>query len=97
MYELLGFLIRKGNFCIIDEKKLTIMVSSLEGDLTNIVLKQGLLKINPLAAEGYFAVFMDVLEFVALKHKKDLEELENLDQKEDVGSDDSTEEEDLWL
>jgi hypothetical protein len=100
IHELLVFLIKKNNFCILDEKTKTITVSSLLEDLSDIYIHEGTLKIKPLAASGYFSVFMDVLEFVAKKHQA---EIDRLEQDHDVG-DESTEDDepteddgDWWL
>ena len=99
--ELFSFLIKKKNFCTFSEKRLVITVSSMIEDLADIYISRNTLKIEPLAAVGYFQVFMDVLEFIAKKHR---EEVEAKDQENKVFlDDDSTEDEsteddgELWL
>ena len=74
----------------------TIMVSSVEEDLAEIYIHAGTLRISPLASAGYFQVFMDVLGFLAEKHRGEMEELENSEKKKEIGEDDSTEDDGEW-
>ncbi len=89
--ELFASLIAKKNFCILKDKDRTMVVSSVTEDLAEIFVHEGTLKIIPLSSEGYFKVFMDALEFIAERHKKEVESLKDLEE------DESTEEEDWWL
>ena len=63
--EMLEFLIRKGNFCIMLEEEKTIVVSSNIEDIADIIIFKSSVFINPLSADGFFKVFMDMLEFIA--------------------------------
>lgn len=98
--QLFSFLLDKKNFCTLNDRRLIISVSSIVEDLADIYIARGTLMIQPLAAEGYFQVFMDVLEFVAKKHREEVEAgigtpIEEVDE-EDI----STEEDDdgdWWL
>ena len=65
--QLFKFLIEKKNFCVLIEEEKTIVVSNNMEDVADIVLAAGTLIINPLAEEGFFKVFMDMIEFVAKK------------------------------
>jgi len=99
--ELFSFLIKKKNFCTFNERRLIITVSSIVEDLADIYISRNTLKIDPLAAEGYFQVFMDVLEFVAKKHREEMEakDQENNTPPEDESTEDESTEDDgeLWL
>jgi len=63
--EMLEFLIRKGSFCIMLEEEKTIVVSSNIEDIADIIIFKSSVFINPLSADGFFKVFMDMLEFIA--------------------------------
>ena len=95
--ELQTFLIRKGNFCIYHDPTHTIGVSSDFQNLASIFIDSNTLKITPLASEGYFKVFMDVLEFVANSHRENMKQIEQKSSSECSQEDESTEEDDLWL
>ena len=99
--DLFHFLIDKKNFCTFNDRKLIISVSSVVEDLADIYIARDTLKIQPLAAEGYFQVFMDVLEFIAKKHREEVEAAAKNATAEEVDEEDiSTEEDDdgdWWL
>tara|TARA_R110000824_G_scaffold269567_1_gene458028 strand:- start:88 stop:483 length:396 start_codon:yes stop_codon:yes gene_type:complete len=101
--ELQTFLIKKGNFCIYNDPTHTIEISNDFRNLARIFIDDNTLRITPLAAEGYFKIFMDVLEFVAGLHREKIEEIEKMKQIEQKNlldcseEDESTEEDDLWL
>tara|TARA_Y100001973_G_C5162150_1_gene314125 strand:- start:110 stop:475 length:366 start_codon:yes stop_codon:yes gene_type:complete len=91
--ELFKFLINKKNFCILRDDDRTIMVSSIEEELAEVFVHAGTLKIIPQSNEGYFEVFMDVLEFIANRHKEEMKKLSDVDD-----DDESTEEDgEIWL
>ena len=93
--DLFKALVAKKNFCSLTDKDRTIIISSIDGELAEAFIHEGTLKVIPLAAEGYFQVFMDVLEFLAERHKEELNE-----KAQDIGDDESTEEDedaDWWL
>ena len=89
--ELFSYLIEKKNFCILKDNDMTIVVTSYDDDLAEIFIHAGTLKIIPQSPEGYFQVFMDVLEFLADRYRKEklVEEPEDDDSTEDDGE--------LWL
>lgn len=92
--ELLFFLNKKKNFSILEEEKRSIKVSSDYDDLADIYIHTGTLKIVPLASEGYFKVFMDVLEFISEKYKKEVLMIPRSDLDDDESTEDDGE---LWL
>ena len=92
--ELLVFLNKKKNFSILEEEKRSIKVSSDYDDLADIYIHAGTLKIVPLASEGYFKVFMDVLEFISEKYKKEVLKIPLFDLDDDESTEDDGE---LWL
>tara|TARA_Y100000592_G_C5478715_1_gene324036 strand:+ start:1257 stop:1625 length:369 start_codon:yes stop_codon:yes gene_type:complete len=92
--ELLVFLNKKKNFSILEEEKRSIKVSSDYEDLADIYIHVGTLKIVPLTSEGYFKVFMDVLEFISEKYKKEVLKLPPIDPDDDESTEDDGE---LWL
>ena len=71
--DLFDFLIEKKNFCTLKDNDRTIVASNDTEELAEIFIHVSTLKIIPLASDGYFKVFMDVLEFVANMHKKEME------------------------
>jgi hypothetical protein len=93
--ELFSYLIERKNFCTMKDKDKTIAVSASFGELAEVFIHVGTLKVIPLSPDGYFKVFMDVLEFVAKKHEKEIERLKDPPKIRDDG-DESTEE-DWWL
>lgn len=97
--ELNSFLILKKNFCFLIEITGTITVSSDVEDLAEIFIHRGTLKITPLASEGYFKVFMDTLEFISEKHKKEFKMLEERETPKPKDDDDESTEDDgeMWL
>jgi len=95
--ELNLFLIKKKNFCFFSNTTKAIIVSSDLEDLAEIFIHRGTLKVTPLAAEGYFKIFMDMLEFISKKHKKETEDKAKVKVKT-TEEDESTEDDgDLWL
>jgi len=95
--ELNLFLIKKKNFCFFSDATKVIIVSSDLEDLAEIFIHRGTLKVTPLAAEGYFKIFMDMLEFISKKHKKETEDKAKVKVKT-TEEDESTEDDgDLWL
>lgn len=96
IYELFSYLINKKNFCTFKDDNRTIVASSLDEDLAEIYIHAGTLRISPLASVGYFQVFMDVLGFLANKHKEEMKLLEVKEQKKEIGEDDSTEDDGEW-
>jgi len=92
--ELLVFLNKKRNFSILEEEKRSIKVSSDYDDLADVYIHAGTLKIIPLTSEGYFKVFMDVLEFISEKYKKEISNTSPLDPDDDESTEDDGE---LWL
>mgnify|MGYP003113480515 CR=1 FL=1 len=93
--ELFSFLISKNNFCLFKDNDRTIVVSSIEEDLAEVFIHAGTLKIVPQASEGYFKIFMDVLEFIANKHKEEMKQLSS-PEDEETEEDDSTEDDGEW-
>jgi hypothetical protein len=95
--ELNSFLIVKKNFCFLTEVSGTIIVSTAVEDLAEIFIHRGTLKISPLAAEGYFKVFMDTLEFISVKYGQETDVLKEKSANE-IDDDESTEDDgDMWL
>ena len=70
-----SFLVEKSNFCFLTDDNQTVVVSTVEEEVAEIFIHAGTLKIIPQASEGYFQVFMDVLEFVSSKHIKEMEDV----------------------
>lgn len=94
--DLFTFLIQKNNFCIFKDNNQTILITSDIEELAEIYIHAGTLKVTPLATEGYFKLFMDVLEFISTKHQKEIESLKKEENKTE--GDESTEDDgDLWL
>jgi|10_taG_2_1085330.scaffolds.fasta_scaffold80054_2 hypothetical protein len=93
--DLFSFLIEKRNFCTLKDMDKTILVSSDIEELAEVFIHAGTLKVIPLSSDGYFKLFMDVLEFVADRHKKEIESFKNI--KDDSDDDESTEEDFEWL
>ena len=90
--ELFSRLIDRKNFCILKDNDMTIVVTSYDDDLAEIFIHAGTLKIIPQSPEGYFQVFMDVLEFLADRYKKE-KEIEKPDDDDESTEDDG----ELWL
>jgi len=99
--DLNTFLIKKKHFCFYSEVTKTIMVSSDVEDLAEILVHRGTLKVAPMAPEGYFLIFMDVLEFISKKYKKEaglIEDKKIPKQSRELQEDESTEDDgDMWL
>lgn len=70
--QLLEFLIKKNSFCLMNEEAKAITVSSHYHDIAEIVVVAGSVFITPLSDEGFFKVFMDMLEFIAKKGAEQL-------------------------
>ena len=96
--ELFSALVAKKNFCTLRDNDKTIIVSTTEEDLAEAFIHEGTLKVIPLATEGYFQIFMDVLEFLADRHKREMQETsEDNTINKFLDDDESTEEEDWWV
>ncbi len=99
--ELFAFLIKKKNFCTFKDNDKTIVVSSDVEDLGEIYIHAKTIKITPLAEQGFFKVFMDMLEFLSIRHKADLDKLKELQSQneEDISTEEDSESDDgeLWL
>jgi hypothetical protein len=93
-----SFLISKNNFCFLTESTGTIVVSSVSEDLAEIFIHRGTLKITPLAAEGYFKIFMDTLEFISKKYEQEPVNAKDKASDQSETDDESTEDDgELWL
>ncbi len=102
MNELFAFLIKKKNFCTFKDNDKTIVVSSEVEDLGEIYIHAKTLKITPLAEQGFFKVFMDMLEFLSVRHKAELDKLKELEsrkEEEDISTEEDTDSDDgeWWL
>ena len=94
LLELFSYLVEKNNFCFLTDNNQTIIVSSVDEEVAEIFVHAGSLKIIPQASDGYFQVFMDVLEFISAKHREEMKQLE----KKTINEDDSTEDDgEMWL
>ena len=88
--ELFSHLIGRNNFCTLKDDDMTIVVTSYDDDLAEIFIHAGTLKITPQSPDGYFQVFMDVLEFLAKKYGEKKETIPD----EDISTEDDGE---MWL
>jgi len=94
LLELFSYLVEKNNFCFLTDNNQTVIVSSVDEEVAEIFVHAGTLKIIPQASDGYFQVFMDVLEFISAKHREEMKQLE----KKTINEDDSTEDDgEMWL
>ena len=67
----------------------------MDGDIAEIFIHSGALRVLPFVSEGYFEIFMDVLEYAASRYKKEIDELKQSDVET---STDSTEDDgEMWL
>ena len=90
--NLFSHLIEKNNFCTLQDDDTTIVITSYDGELAEVFVHSGTLKIIPQASEGYFQVFMDVLEYLAKTYGQEEKE------EKKVEHDESTEDDgEMWL